>query len=130
MIHKTLLTLVLLSSTIFALDWEKSLKDALTKAEVEHKNVMVLVEGEHCRWCKKMKQQTLSDEGIEKRLKEYVVVKVMRHDSSTRTTLPKVSGVPTTFFMKADKTVIYELLGYVDVADFNTTLNDLKKRHK
>ena len=130
MIYKTLLTLILLSSTIFALDWEKSLESALSKAQAEHKNVMVMVEGEHCGWCKKMKGHTLSDEGIEKRLEEYVVVKVMRNDSNTKTTLPKVSGVPTTFFMKADKTVIYELLGYVDVADFNTTLNDLKKRHK
>ena len=130
MIRKTVLTLVLLSSTIFALDWEKSLEDALTKAQTEHKNVMVMVEGEHCRWCKKMKGRTLSDEGIEKRLEEYVVVKVMREDGNAMAKLPPVDGVPTIFFMKPNKAVIQEVLGYEDVTDFNATLNDVKKRLK
>ena len=130
MIRKTVLTLVLLSSAIFALDWEKSLEDALAKAQSEHKNVMVMVEGKHCRWCKKMKGRTLSDEGIEKRLQEYVVVKVMREDGNAMAKLPPVDGVPTIFFMKPNKAVIQEVLGYEDVTDFNATLNGVQKRLK
>ena len=129
MIQKTVLTLVLLSSAIFALDWEKSLEDALTKAQSEHKNVMVMVEGEHCRWCKKMKGRTLSDEGIEKRLEKYVVVKVMRENSNAMAKLPHVDGVPTIFFMKPNKAVIQEVLGYQDISGFTATLNQIES-HK
>ena len=31
---------------------------------------MVMVEGEHCRWCKKMKGRTLTDDAVEKRLRK------------------------------------------------------------
>ena len=130
MIHKTVWTLVLLSSAIFALDWEKSLEEAFAKAQSKNKNVMVMVESKHCRWCKKMKGHTLSDEGIEKRLKEYVVVKVMREDAHAMAKLPPVDGVPTIFFMKPNKAVIQEILGYEDVTDFNATLHSVKKRLK
>ncbi len=67
---------------------------------------MVLVEGENCRWCKKFKYRTLSDEDVEKRLEKFVTVKVMREDTSAMSVLPPVEGVPTIFFMKENKTVI------------------------
>ena len=129
MIQKIILILVLLSSAIFALDWDKSLEDALTKGQAEHKNVMVMVEGEHCRWCKKMKGRTLSDESIEKRLEKYVVVKVMREDSNAMAKLPPVDGVPTIFFMKPNKAIIQEVLGYQDISGFTATLNQIES-HK
>jgi len=130
MIQKIIVILLLLSSSIMALDWEKDLDNALQKAQKEHKNLMVMVEGEHCRWCKKMKGRTLTDEGIEKRLQKYVIVKVFREDSGAMSKLPPVDGVPTIFFMKPNKAVIQEILGYEDVSDFNVTLNDVDKRLK
>jgi len=127
---KIILTLLLLSSALLALDWAKDLNTALDTAQKEHKNIMVMVEGEHCRWCKKMKGRTLSDENIEKRLEKFVVVKVMREDGTAMAKLPPVDGVPTIFFMKPNKAVIQEILGYEDVSDFNATLNDVDKRLK
>ncbi len=118
----------MLTGTLLALDWVKDLDTALTKAQKEHRNIMVMVEGEHCRWCKKMKGRTLLDEDVEKRLEKFVVVKVMRENSTAMAKLPPVDGVPTIFFMKPNKAVIQEVLGYMNVEDFISYVNDVEKK--
>ena len=127
---KIILGFLFLSSTLFSLDWVKDINTALTVAKKEHKTIMVLVEGEHCRWCKKMKHRTLSDTAVEKRLKKFVLVKVMREDGVAMSVLPPVSGVPTIFFMKENKAIIEEVIGYFDVTDFISYINDVEKKSK
>ncbi len=126
--NKIVLGLLLLSSTLFSVEWSKDLETAFTLAKKEHKNIMVLVEGENCRWCKKLKHRTLSDEAVEKRLEKFVTVKVMREDTSAMSVLPAVKGVPTIFFMNEDKVISEEILGYVDVEDFIYYINDIEKK--
>ena len=126
--NKIVLGLLLLSSTLFSVEWVKDIDTAFALAKKEHKNIIVLVEGENCRWCKKLKHRTLSDEAIEKRLEKFVTVKVMREDPSAMSVLPPVKGVPTIFFMKENKAVVEEILGYVDVEDFISYINDVEKK--
>jgi len=125
---KIVLAILMLSGTLWALEWAKDFDTALATAEKEHKNVMLLVEGEHCRWCKKMKSTTLSDKSIEKKLRNYVVVKVLRENANVMSKLPPIGGVPTIFFMKPDKVLLQETLGYETVSDFNATLNSIEKK--
>lgn len=125
---KIILGLLLLSSTLFSLDWVKDIDTALTVAKKEHKTIMVFVEGEHCKWCKKMKHHTLSDDVVEKRLEKFVLVKVMRENGVAMSVLPPVRGVPTIFFMKDNKAIIEEIIGYFDVTDFISYLNDVEKK--
>jgi len=127
---KFLTVIVLFSTSIFALDWVKDLDSAVTMAQQEHKNIMVMVEGEYCRWCKKMKEHTLSDGTVEKRLEKFVVVKVMREDSHAMAKLPPVRGVPTIFFMKEDRAVVEEVIGYFNVEDFISYIDDVEKKLK
>jgi len=127
---KIVLALFILSSILFALEWEKDLDTALKTAQKEHKNIMVMVEGKHCRWCKKMKGRTLSDETVEKRLKQFVLVKVMREDGNSMAKLPPVKGVPTIFFMKEDKEILEDVVGYFNVLDFNSYIDDVEKMLK
>lgn len=127
---KIILSLFLLSGALFALDWVKDINTALEIAKKEHKNIMVMVEGEHCRWCTKMKGRTLSDDAVEKRLEKFVIVKVMREDSNVMAKLPPVKGVPTIFFMKEDKTILEEIIGYFNVEDFISYINDVEKKSK
>lgn len=126
--NKIVLGLLLLSSTLFSVEWSKDLETAFTLAKKEHKNIMVLVEGENCRWCKKLKHRTLTDEEVEKRLEKFVTVKVMREDPSAMSVLPEVKGVPTIFFMNEDKVISDEILGYVDVEDLIIYINDIEKK--
>jgi len=128
--NRIVLGILLLSSTLFSLEWIKDLDTAFALAKKEHKIVMVLVEGENCRWCTKMKHRTLSDETVEKRLEKFVVVKIMREDSKAMSVMPQVKGVPTIFFMKEDKAVIEDIIGYFNVEDFISYINDVEKKLK
>jgi thioredoxin-related protein len=127
---KIVSALFVLSSTLLALEWAKDLDTAIITAQKEHKNIMVLVEGQHCGWCKKMKEDTLSDSSIEKRLEKYVVVKVMREDGNAMAKLPPVNGVPTTFFMKENKAILEDIVGYFNVQDFTSYMNDIETKLK
>lgn len=127
---KIILGVLFLSSALFSLEWVKDIDTALKLAQKEHKNIMVLVEGENCRWCKKMKHRTLSDENVEKGLEKFVVVKVMREDGNAMSVLPSVQGVPTIFFMKEDKAVLEEVIGYFNVEDFLSYIDDVEKKVK
>lgn len=127
---KIVLSILLLTGSIFAVDWVKDIDTALELAKKEHKIIMVMVESEHCRWCKKMKGRTLSDDGVEKRLEKFVLVKVMRENGNAMAKLPPVKGVPTIFFMKADKSIVEEIIGYFNVEDFTSYINDVEKKVK
>jgi thioredoxin-related protein len=127
---KVILGFLLLSSTLFSLDWAKDLNSAFALAKKEKKNVMVLVESENCRWCKKLKYRTLQDEAVEKRLEKFVVVKVMREDPLAMSKLPSIQGVPTTFLMKANKEVVEQVIGYFNVEDFISYINDVEQKTK
>ena len=129
-LNKIILGVLLLSTALFSLEWAKDLDTAFATAQKENKEVMVLVEGKNCRWCKKMKHRTLSDEAVEKRLAKFVVVKIMREDSKAMSVMPAINGVPTIFFMKEDKAVIEDIVGYFNVEDFISYINDVEKRSK
>jgi len=126
---KIFLVLILLSSSIFALNWSKNLQTAFAKAKKQNKTVMVFVEGEYCRWCKKLEHRTLTSNKIEKRLKNYIVVKLDRSDDAMKN-LPEVQGVPTVFFMTPKKKVLEEIVGYWDVMDFSSYIDDVEKKLK
>jgi uncharacterized protein YyaL (SSP411 family) len=128
--NKIVLGLLLLSSTLFSIEWVKDLDTAFALAKKEHKDVMVLVEGENCRWCKKLKHRTLSDESVEERLEKFILVKVMREDRSAMSMLPPEGGVPTVFFMTEDRVVIKEVLGYRNVRKFTSCIDSVEKRIK
>jgi thioredoxin-related protein len=129
-VKKIIIGILLLSSTLFSVEWVKDINTAFTLAQKEHKNIIVLVEGENCRWCKKMKHRTLSDETVEKRLEKFVLVKVMRENGNAMAVLPQVEGVPTIFFMKENKAVIEEVIGYFNVEDFLSYIDDVEKKAK
>jgi len=109
--------------------WQENLKKAYEKAKDSDKRVMVMVEGENCRWCKKMIHRTIGDEGVQKKLVEkYVSVRVDREDPEAMKHLPEVRGVPTIFFIDKDNKVVEEVIGYFDVLDFTSYMNDVERK--
>jgi len=130
-LKKLLILLSLLNVVLFAdITWQKDIPSALELAKKENKVLMVFVESENCRWCKKMKHRVLSDEEVEKRLKPFVTVKVMREDKKAAKQIPAIDGVPTIFFMKADKTVLETVVGYFSVEDFISYIDSVEKKVK
>ena len=132
---KSLLSIFLLlgiffSTTLFAEEivWLKDINTAFEMAKKEQRTVMVLVEGENCRWCKKMKHRTLGDKNVQKKLKSYITVKVMREDENAIKDLPIIHGVPSIFFMTPKKEVIESVVGYFNVEDFLSYISDVEKK--
>ncbi len=132
--HKFLGTFLLVGTffltTLFAEDtvWIKDINTAFEMAKKEQRTVMVLVEGENCRWCKKMKHRTLGDENVQKKLKSYITVKVMRENEDDVKDLPIIHGVPSIFFMTPEKEVIESVVGYFNVEDFLSYISDVEKK--
>jgi len=127
---KTIILFVSLIGLLLADDliWQKNLQSALATAQKEHRVVMVMVEGEHCRWCKKMRYRTLSDEAVVDALKPYVTVRVDETDRNAMGELPRVEGVPTIFFISPDKKVIETVTGYYNVDDFLSFVKEVKRK--
>jgi len=44
--------------------------------------------------------------------------------------LPPIQGVPTIFFMKEDKAVLEEIVGYFNIEDFLSYIDDVEKKIK
>lgn len=111
------------------LAWQKDLDKAFEIARKEHKNVMLMVESQHCRWCKKMEQDTLADESVQKRLAVFSLVKISREESREIKGLPMVGGVPTIFFMTPEKKILQKVVGYFDVENFLCYIDDAQRAH-
>ena len=108
--------------------WQKDLTTALHKAQAENKLVMVMVEGEYCRWCKKMRYRTLSDDTVAQKLSSYVSVRVDENDKRSMAILPAIRGVPTIFFLYPDGKVLQKVEGYYDIEDFLSFFKEIDRK--
>ncbi|MBN2248735.1 MAG: thioredoxin family protein [Campylobacterales bacterium] len=121
---------VLLFGTVLfgaELHWEEDTATAFAKAKAENKNVMLMVEASRCRWCEKMKEETLSNEEVQKRLQNYILVKVLRSDKEEMKVLPEsYYPAPSTFFMTPDGEIIERAIGFFEAEDFITYINDVE----
>ena len=123
--------LILLSTQLYAeVVWQKNFSQSLELAKKEQRVLMLFVESKSCRWCKKMKNRTLSDERVIKRLKPYVSLKVMRDDIDVMRELPSIHGVPTIFFMTANKKILETVVGYFNIEDFLSYIDDVEGKLK
>lgn len=125
---KIFIILCLSVFTLFSseLNWADSYKDAVTKAKAQNKNVMVLITSHTCRWCRKLESETLTDEGVIERMnKDYIVVHVTRGEDSYPDSL-EAPGVPATYFLNSDgKPIIRKVMGYWNVEDYISFLDDV-----
>ena len=107
--------------------WEKDTSTAFAKAQKEHKNVMLMVEASYCRWCKKMKSETLENDEVKKRLQNYILVKIFREDTEAMKILPKEHyPAPTIFFMTPKGETIEQVVGFFEAPDFISYINDVE----
>jgi thioredoxin-related protein len=111
----------------YGIPWEKDLKTAFLRAKSENKNVMIMAVSENCRWCEKMKKQTLSNEKVAKVLENYVLVEADRETPSERDQLPPFRHVPIIFFMTPHKEVIDNLRGYFEPEDFLEYITEMEE---
>ena len=114
--------------TIAGLSWYLNIETALEKGKEEKKNIIVMVGEDSCRWCKKMKEQTLTDKQIQDRLKAYILVSVKRSDKDALKYLNTFDGnIPSFFFMQDNKELIESIVGYFKADDFLDYINEIEE---
>lgn len=100
---------------------ENSYSTAIEKAKAQKKIVMMVIVKEHCRWCDKLVNRTLSDEKVKKPLEDFVTLVVDQHDAYPKQFREDI--FPSIFYIdpKSEKSV-YSNVGYVGT---KCLLNDL-----
>ena len=117
------------------LNW-LSYTEGLALAEKENKYVLIYFYTDECSWCKKMVDQTYSNEEIKKILSDqFVAVKIDARSENKviengeeiserkLATLYQVSGYPTTWFLESNHSPVAPLPGYVTTVQFIPVLN-------
>ncbi|MCH9740656.1 MAG: thioredoxin family protein [Epsilonproteobacteria bacterium] len=105
--------------------WAKDLDSAFALSKEQNKPLIVMVESHGCRWCIKMKETTLNDPKVLKKLDEFIIVKVLRENPADRSRLPEFKHVPIMFFYQANGELFDNLRGYFVADDFLEYLNEL-----
>ncbi len=124
---KYLVSILVLVTALFGsdLEWSNDYKAALEIAKKENKQVYMLVTSESCRWCRKFESTTLQDDGIIQRLEsKYVLLHISREKDYMPSKFKK-KRVPRHYFLTSDAQVVETFLGYWNVLDFNSFLDDV-----
>jgi len=112
------------------LKWEQDLDKAFIKAQDTNKTVMIFVTKEGCRWCIKMKKRTLSHKVIKQSLENYILVKLDRDNIYNYNFIEKIKYFPTILFYSPKKRLYEKVVGYFNVEDFISWLDDVESRVK
>ncbi len=111
------------------LDWLHDYDKALVQAKKENKDVYLFIGADKCKFCKRFKEKTLSDQGvIEKLKKDYVLVYLSRDQHK----IPgwfQTKGVPRHYFLESNGRVFHDTWGGREVKGFYDVLDEaeLKK---
>ncbi len=124
---KKILILTILSiSTLFSSNYE----DALIEAKKEHKIIMIMLEKENCKFCKKMEDEVLIDKNVSKILdRDFILLKL----DVNRDELPlglKKDMTPTFAFVKESGVMFSLIPGAWKRDDFISLLEYVKKKSK
>ena len=120
--RKKIILFLFLSIAAFAFEFE-------TYSSVEqvsgHRAYVLVVES-YCPWCKKFKNNVLTDSEVAKKLEPYKVAIIMRNDWNKKGIWKgHVKYVPTMFFLDEDKKIIKRQDGYLDKDEFLEMIDSL-----
>jgi thioredoxin-related protein len=117
-----------LSKHISGLTWYLNMEDGLKQAKIENKRILIMVGEDSCRWCKKMKEETLIDVRIQNKLKQYILVSIKRSNSKQIGYLDTFDGnIPSFFLMQKNKELSESIVGYYKSDDFLDYLNEIEE---
>ncbi len=87
-------------------------EEAFLVAKKNNKPMFILFSTKHCRWCRKLKETTLKDQEIIKRLNNEFIVLLLDKDLSIYPSKYKVTAVPTIYITNKDEEVFTSIIGY------------------
>ncbi len=132
---KTFLTIMMLSVTLFAeqIHWIKSYAEAVAKAQKEHKPILFIVSKHDCKYCIKLKKETLSDPKIIQTINKNFVASIQYVDEAN--CMPyqiawQSRGTPTIWFLYEKGDPLFQPIpGYLPPKDFAHALDVVSKAY-
>lgn len=134
---KILLMILMLSYMLIAssaleeakqLGVESNYATALAKAQKEKKILVMVIVKENCRWCEKLINNTLSEEGVQKELKNYITLIVDKDDTYPNQFTEEF--FPSIFYIDpVTEKSVYSNVGYVGKKCFLNDLHDAASIH-
>jgi len=102
-------------------------EEAFKIAKTENKAVFILFSTKYCRWCTKLRETTLKNPEIIKRLNEEFIVLFLDRDIDTYPSKYKVKAVPAIYFTDKNEEIFTTMVGYhKDPHDFIKWFNYIK----
>ena len=87
-------------------------KEAFLIAQQKNRPMFILFTTKYCRWCRKLKETTLKDQEIVKRLNNEFIVLLLDKDHSTYPSKYNITAVPTIYITNKDEEVFTSIVGY------------------
>jgi len=132
---KKILILALLITSLFSeeigeLTFSKDYKKVMAQAKKENKRVYMLITSKSCRWCRRFESETLEDWTIAEKLEgKYLLLHLDRDDDFIPAKY-KSKRVPRHYFLTPDEQVILTFLGFWNVEDFTSYIDDVDWQYK
>lgn len=114
------------------IEWSFDYEEAVQTGLKQDKPIMVLITSKRCKWCKKFKAKTLSNDKIINRLNnDFITVEVTRKKDDYPYKKLRARAVPTIYFInKNGKPVMRPVIGYWSIENFNSYLDDAQRKIK
>lgn len=122
--------LILVTSLFSSVEWQNNYNEAIQTAQEENKRIYMLIVSDDCVWCRKFKNQTLTDKKILKRLDEKYVLLLLNRDDDFIPRKFKTAPIPRHYFLTSKGKKVFPVVGYRTVDTFNTFLDDVEKRYE
>jgi thioredoxin-related protein len=87
-------------------------EEGLAAAKKENKALFILFSTKYCRWCNKLKETTLKDSEIIRRLNEEFIVLFLDRDNNSYPKKYKVRGVPALYLTDKNEEIFTTIVGY------------------
>ena len=110
--EKTIETVEKQEETMLLKSVQTDYDEALALAKKQNKSLFVLIETEHCQWCKRLKKTTLQDQNISERLASEFVLVVLNRDRDFYPEKFRVKGVPTVYMTNTKEEIYATVVGY------------------
>ncbi|KIM04510.1 MAG: hypothetical protein KN64_07490 [Sulfurovum sp. AS07-7] len=95
-----------------------SYDEAMKMAKTSKKSVFILFTTQYCGWCKKLKETTLKDPVVMKRLQDEFIFLNLDRDIDTYPSAFEIQGVPTVYILSPDEEMITKIDGYREPEDY------------
>ena len=110
------------------LNWNTNINKAIEIAKKENKNIAMLIYEKNCKWCIKMKKETLLNKKVQKELNKYVLLKLTRSNKKDLSQFEEFEGkIPSLFFINSKKEVLDSIEGYYQAEDFLNYLKEFER---